>query len=532
MTSRPDADAEASSDAFSRLHPAVLVVWAWKGLASLVVVLVFTGLLRALVATGRFPWEGLGLVAVLGLLLGLRYLRFRWRAGAEAVVIEQGLLLRKRRIIPRERIQSVDLRRGIVHRLLGVVEVRIEAIGGTDTQGKLAAVAPDVASELRRSLLETRTGATPPGIGSPDHVLPPPGSIVPAQGDPNASEGEIWAEVQPGQLVLAGITGGRVGVMAALIGFFLQLVPEEGWVGVLGPLMDQVPDPTTGAGIRLLALVGFAVLLASFLLSVGASVIAHWGFTLTAWERRLTVRRGLVTQHHDTVPLGRIQAVRVEENLIRRIFGLASVHAVVAGRPAGPDADPGSGLLLPIARREEAWRIARRVIGLEGEGGAPALVAMPRRALRRRVARAAAAAAATVAAAAVLAWDGEAGMRLGVVLPAVAAGTLLPALLVARAAYRGLGWADLGGHIAVREGVFNRRTTLLPVGRLQAVETTESPFQRWSGLATVHLRVARPLFDPSPRGLDMSRADAYGWREHLARRPTPATGPGAERPVR
>ena len=56
----------------------------------------------------------------------MRWWRFRWRLDPGALVIEQGLLQRRRRVIPLERIQSVDLVTGLPHRVLGVTEVRVE----------------------------------------------------------------------------------------------------------------------------------------------------------------------------------------------------------------------------------------------------------------------------------------------------------------------------------------------------------------------------------------------------------------------
>ncbi len=95
---------------------------------------------------------------------------------------------------------------------------------------------------------------------------------------------------------------------------------------------------------------------------------------------------------------------------------------------------------------------------------------------------------------------------------------LVLAGLLAEGAWRGLGWDDLGTHAIVREGVVNRVTTLVPVNRLQVLETSQNPFQRIAGLATLHLRVARPLMGTSPRALDLSLEGAEDWREELATR--------------
>jgi putative membrane protein len=533
--SRPDPSGEAPPPGPSgprgplegestRLHPAVLAVWAARSAFSLVILLLVAGIV-GVVALGIF------LALLLG--MGIRYLRFRWRLDPDAVVIEEGFFVRKRRVIRRERIQSVDLERGILHRLLGVVEVRIEAIGGAGTEGKLAAVDPTLAESLRRILLARgRPGPSPsaPETSARGPALLDAESPAPElQAHPPEPPERVLASVSPEGLVLAGLTGGRVGVVAALVGFFFQTVPDAWWAETVGRLIQQAPDPTTVVGMRVLVILALFALLVGFFLSVVATVFAHWDFTLSAGEETLGVRRGLFTQHRDTVPFRRIQAVRIEENPVRRLLRRGALRAVVAGR-AGMQADEATDLLLPIGHRDELHRLARGVVGLEGEGPV-VLNPMPGRARRRRMTRAVLGSLLGGALAALvgsLAWDlsplATGGWAFGVLLP--------PALLLAEGAYRSLGWADLSTHVVVREGVLNRRTTLVPVDRLQVLEITATPFQRVAGLATLHLRVARPLMGATPRALDLSRTHGADWQEALAgrmnvRRPRAASPRGA-----
>ncbi|MFW5964220.1 MAG: PH domain-containing protein, partial [Natronomonas sp.] len=120
-------------------------------------------------------------------------------------------------------------------------------------------------------------------------------------------------------------------------------------------LLQQAPDPTSVVGIRILAVLVLFALLIGFFLSVVATVFTHWDFTLSAADDTLGVRRGLFTEHRDTVRFRRIQAVRVEENLVRRAIGRGTIRATVAGRAGGGDGEAAS-LLLPIGRREEVYR--------------------------------------------------------------------------------------------------------------------------------------------------------------------------------
>lgn len=515
----------------TRLHPAAVGVWLGRSLFSLAIFVVLAGLV---------PVLGLAVVGGLILFQALRYHRFRWRVDGNAVVIEEGILLRSRRVIPLDRIQAVDLEQGLVHRLLGVVELRIEAVGGRESQARMAALGPEVAEELRRFLLDRRRVT---GLGTEEGASASSlTSTIPLR---DVGVGEVrWSRVSSGELVLAGLTGGRVGVMAAVVGFITQVVPDEWWPFLFGEALGRAPDFSTGEGLRMVLLILALVLLVAFLLSVGATVSAHWRFSLSGSDDALVVRRGLFTRHRDTLPFRRIQAIRFEENLFRRVFGLGAVRALTAGR-AGSAEEGGTNVLLPLGRREELHGLALRAVaaaaeGVGGqeapasvpggkgeieelrEGGAalfPALRSMPRQARKRRVVRAFAvaflAASATGSAALLRGWGWpEAAGIMGFAF----LGLLLVGWMVAEGAYRSLGWSDCHSFLVVREGVFNRRTTLVPTNRLQALETRANPFQRAAGLATLQLWVARPGVGLPPRAVDLPGETAAAWREMLGTR--------------
>ncbi len=476
----------------SPLHPAAVPIWIMEVVLPLAVALFLTG-------AGILP--AFGVLMAVTLVSLVRYRRFRWRLDPDALIVEKGLFRRRRRVIQRDRIQTVDLERGVRHRLCGVVEVRVEAIGGVGTQGRLSALSPDVADRLRRVLLED-----------------PEQTQRGAKGE--AVEEELLARVRPRALVLAGLTGGRVGVVAAVVGFLLQFLPEEQIAEALRPWIADGPEATPLiVGAMILGLVG-AALMGGFVLSVTATVLIHWNFTLSRRDGSLWVRRGLITEHRDSVPLRRVQAVRVEENVVRRFLGLASLRAVVAGR-AGDSGDGGSDLLLPVGTREEAFEIARRILGKRIEPLRP-LEAMPSAAHdRRRVRAAAAGFGGFLLTLGVLAWGVEVEWSPSMLAATVVTGGLvgLSGLALAAASYRALGWSDRDDCLLVREGIANRRTSIVPVSRLQEVATRASPFQRRRGLATLHLRVARPPGRGfAPRGLDMGEEDAARLRDSLSSR--------------
>lgn len=481
----------------TRLHPSVVAIWSLQAAGPAAV---------GLFLVGSAPLMIFGLVPVVLAWAGGQYWRFRWHLEPGSVVIQRGLLFTSRRVIPRERIQSVDLERSLLRRILGVVQVRVEAIGGEGTEGQLDAIRPEVAESLRRILLR-RGAAEEPAAGT--------------EGEEGEREEDVVATVDVRGLLAAGITGGRIGIGAALFGFVFQFVPSE-WIEVfVSDRMEAVEDPAAVeawfSGAQFLVILVVLAILAGFLISLVYTVVQHWGFTLSRSSTGLAVRRGLLTQHRDTVPFNRIQAVRIEENWLRRRLGLAALRVVVAGR-AGAEKRGGTDLLLPIGPRDRVWAIARDVVGLGTDPNAdsspvPTLNRMPKGARDRRLVRGAIQTALFVAVASVAAWIGlDLEWYIG---PGVAALVVAPvAVLIALMAWRGLGWADLSTHVVVREGAFTRKTSLVPVSALQELLVTETFFQRRRRLSTMELRVAAS----TAQGIDMARSDALDLQQRLADR--------------
>ncbi|MFG3438935.1 PH domain-containing protein [Nonomuraea sp. NPDC047897] len=108
----------------------------------------------ALVALGPGPRT---LIPILSLLIAcagiaalgvLRYATLRYRVTGERVELRSGLLFRRDRSVPRDRVRAVDLTAGPVHRLLGVSVVRI-GTGEREADLRLDAVSRAQAERLR-----------------------------------------------------------------------------------------------------------------------------------------------------------------------------------------------------------------------------------------------------------------------------------------------------------------------------------------------------------------------------------------------
>lgn len=416
---------------------------------------------------GVLRWWILPALAAMVLPSVVRYLRFNYEVADNALIVQGGLLAQWRRVIPLARIQSVEVVQKLRHRMFDVVELRVEAAGGRATEAALVALDPAEAERLRSILLQ-RAGLAP---GTPDEVEAPP-----------------LAHLNPRELVLAGATGGRVAVIAALLGYGEQFLSDE-----RAALVFDGVRSLSDSGI-VVALWAVAVILSVAIgISLIATVVVYWDFTVRREDDRLVVTRGLLQRRRAIVPLGRLQAVELHENPLRRALGLASLSVVVAGQ-AGEDRDgQGTSVLLPIAARPAALSLAGEVLGAP-ETAAARLNPAPPGALARRLAIAGAGGAAALAAGAVA----------GGALIAVGAGIALVAGGGGVAGWRSLGHTLIGEWVVVRRGALVRTTTILRAANIQHLLLVISPTQRPFGLATLRLRIPRG----DPRAVDLPTRSA------------------------
>src|SRR4029453_9193279 len=120
------------------------------------------------------PWGGRGRTLALGALVllawsTLEWLRRTYALEGGALRLEEGVLARKLRAVPFDRIQQVDLVRKPLHRLLAVGTPRVEtAGGGTAAEVDLDVVTLEEERSLRASLLRAKaqvTGARGGAVG-------------------------------------------------------------------------------------------------------------------------------------------------------------------------------------------------------------------------------------------------------------------------------------------------------------------------------------------------------------------------------
>jgi putative membrane protein len=423
----------------------------------------------------------------------LRYVSFRYRYEPAEMVIRSGILFRNERHVPYARIQNLDAVQNVVHRMFGVVEVRVETGAGTEPEARMRVLPMSALEEMRAHVFGARADETPAG--------PADAAAKPAV--------RTLLHLSPRELAICGLIQNKGGVLlAAGLGLLWELNVADrmfDWLPIPGDwrrtVMDERFDPgriqAAGRGLvqdaiaasgaaeslPVAILVGalFVIVLLALvrLLSVVWTLIQLHDFRLTRAGEDLRTEYGLLTRVAATVPLRRVQTLTVREGVLHRLFGYTSVRVDSAGGDGGETA-ANRAWIAPIVARRALPALVREVLP-EVDVDAIAWEGVHPRAFARRLRRSLLLSA-LILPAAIGPLGGWAPV-IALVLACV--GALHAWHWTAR-----LGWAHTGHAVAFRSGWLWRQVTIAPLAKLQVISLLATPFDRRAGMATLRADTA------------------------------------------
>jgi putative membrane protein len=303
-----------------RLHPLSPVLHGAKSIVVIVAALSWQTLSQ--VGLERFALAVVVLAIGVVIFSVVGWLNTGYHVVGKELRIQDGLLWRRNRAIPLERLQAVELRRPLLAQLTGLAELRLEVVGGGKTEAPLAYLTVRDAAALRERLLAIagRT-QTPAAVAAAD---PAAAAGAPALERP-------MLRVRNTDLVISQLLTPMSFFLPVGVAFvILQTVLERSWTffGIASTI-------TAMAGV---------------LLQPVRRVLQDWDFRLARDpDGRLVVRYGLLETRSQVVPLHRVQSVGVTWPLLWRAKKWLHLRLDIAGY-AGPQSTDGkrSDRLLPV----------------------------------------------------------------------------------------------------------------------------------------------------------------------------------------
>ena len=420
------------------------------------------------------PWM-MALILPTAVVSVVRFLTYRYRYEGSELVIRSGLLFRKERHIPYARIQNIDAVQNVMHRLLNVVDIKIETGGGQSAEAKMSVLPVSALSEMRQRVFAERQPIATDDANAAS--APPP-----------------LLRLSVRELLLCGFIENRGAVLiAAAFGLVWEL-------GIFDRVMTPVfGEPTLGRGAmrdlargvlsnatilwsRLgLTVAAFAgLLLLIRLLSMAWALVRLYGFKLALVDGDARTEFGLLTRIAMTIPLRRVQALTVRESPLHRWFSRVAVKIDTAGgRLEEQNQQREREYLAPILPTAALDEFTRQIAGVTLSG--IAWQGPHPRAFRREV-KGWLIPALLVCSGLVfyVGWNGLLFVPLAIGW----------AIVGARQTVKHLGWATTDEAVLFKAGWLWRRVIVVRFSKIQTVSRHEGPFDRRTQMARIHVDTA------------------------------------------
>lgn len=461
-----------------RMHPITIVVSIVKSIKDGIIPLIF-GLIFIMEKIG-LPFFILAILALFIIIVIqniIRWYRFTYRVEENEVRIEYGLFVKKKRYIPIERIQTINLTAGVFQRLVGVVKVEIETLGSSSdsSEGELTAIPKEDAETLRLLVKQEKQK------NKKIEEIAEGQEGQEEQGELEETPKQVY-KLSTKDLVVAAMTSGRVAFIAAVIGGFISQVQDKIPERYVEKFYDGVYEQVAQLSVVLIIGLVLFVLFLTWVISIIGTMIRFGGFTVIRTKEDLHISRGLLEKVEVHVPISRIQGVSVSESLLRQPFGLATVqlHLVSA---AADDEGSSERALLPIVKKRNVQAFLRDFLPeyyAEYE-----LERVPKRALPRSLFRHLFYQAIVLGLIAYFVPYGGYGLLL-----------LLPLAIQGYLAYRDRGYVIDGKYCVVQRRSFaHRELSIVELRKIHRVEMQQTYFQKRKQLATYSIYTPEHSFD-------------------------------------
>ena len=460
-----------------------------------------------------------------------------------AIHRRSGFLFKKNRTIRLESVQSVDISRPLVARLLGLSELRFEVADGSSEALHIKYVSARKAEVLRRTAMASINLLRSEAAGRPVDVLPDSMQIsaermpdadqlhqpfeasygapmqdgtqqdgtqqvVPQQGtqhapeqfapqqsapqQPAASRRSARARMpmpvaaDPSQPPIFRISNVRL-IASIMLEHLVWLVPAVG-VMVGAAVFTAILAGESPFLIFMALLPGTFVPLLGYLGTLWARFDGAANFKITpSGQGGVTLRYGFTGTHTQNVMVERIQALAVEQPILWRAFGWYRIKMTIAG--IGIEKNENQKLVtrnvaLPVGNKQETLMVLHLLLPALDKGQAQVLLDTANGSLNSQNPQVPAMIVTPSSARwmDLLTWKRNGVTTVGYTAGSVQATTRIDS----DAARSSVGEHTRGDLLLIRGGYFIRTLSIVPVSRVLSVSRGQGPLQRAFGCASVH----------------------------------------------
>ena len=419
-----------------------------------------------------------GIVILPSILLGHYY--FTYKFAKHDLIINSGVISRKHRNIPYSRIQNINIQQNILHRLLGLAQVKIETAGDSQTEGMLDAVTSSGAKEIKQKLESLKINSEDQENNIPEYIPEEIENNIP---DENLKKSEkLQFSLNIIDLIKYGMMRFRPIAFLAIAWIFsitqqFMFFDNKAYDKFGNEIEDYITNQSSSLNLGEYTLwIIFIIILTlifSWLFDILLTINQFYNFKMEESNNKLNTEYGLLTKHSASIPLKKLQLITIYTNFFRERFDFYGFSIQTAGFGAGGRKKPE--VAVPFASRERITTLAMKVLPFSWP---EQFENVSKKHIRRFFIRQ------------MISLCFLVGIAFGIIQKWEVFYFLT--LLIPMFYYSYLRWKNLAYYfsvenIIVKKGVFFRKMNVMPVSKLQTLHVRRSLFQRILGLSSIYV---------------------------------------------
>ena len=253
----------------------------------------------------------------------------------EHLIVESGVLNKKRTELPFSTITTVDLSQNILYQIFGVYKIKVDNASQTNEIANQSKINLTLKKEEAIQFKKIITGNYTDAVNN--------------QHESGAIKGEIGDFIKLGLLQSkAAYIMSIIAIIGSLTSFIIPFIKGK----VEGALMTAM----------IIAII-FIVYLIAVVMSIVKAVIKYYAFSVWADEDTLKVQYGLLNKKSFSLQKSKINGIILKQNFLMRVFKLYTAEVIVIGY--GDKSEEGGtekAIIFPIAQKEKIKEIVNIVL--------------------------------------------------------------------------------------------------------------------------------------------------------------------------
>lgn len=274
--------------------------------------------------------------------------KYTYSFDESGIDIKEGVVNKKSRFIPADKIHTIDMDSNLVQRVFGVVTLKIDTAGG----GKETEVHLDLSKSEAENMKEGL-------INKPEKQGVEKEKV---ERERKYNE-DIKYKASIGDLIITAVTSKYI--MGGLL-FILVLydkindIMPKSFKAKLNDFENRSAENMMAhKSIQLIIALILAVVIITFIISVISTVIKYYDFTIKRTSNKINITYGLFDKKSITVPVYRIQSISIVEGILKKPFNVVSINidSIGYGKEKGE-----STILCPLLKKNKIDKFFKEVL--------------------------------------------------------------------------------------------------------------------------------------------------------------------------